>query len=144
MPIRASVSDAVENLHRAMGHISPQRMVAIVRERKLCETLRLTNRELKSIVERVCDICVRAKSTRNSHSGSLLVDKRAGSTFAYDLQGPFNTPSIVYNNVYMFGIVEYTSRYVWPFFGKNKSDVSSIFKYWLENEFTQIRALNRE
>ena len=127
-----------------MAHISPQRMVAIIRDRKLSKSLRITESDLKSIAKHVCDVCVRSKSTRSSHTGSLIIDKRLGSTFAYDLQGPFNTPSIMYNNIYMFGIIEYNSRYVWPFFGKNKSDVYAIFKYWLENEFTQIRALNSQ
>ena len=143
-PIWAAWSDAVETLHRAMAHISPQRMVAIIRDRKLSKSLRITESDLKSIAKHVCDVCVRSKSTRSSHTGSLIIDKRLGSTFAYDLQGPFNTPSIMYNNIYMFGIIEYNSRYVWPFFGKNKSDVYAIFKYWLENELTQIRALNSQ
>ena len=89
-------------------------------------------------------MCVRSKSTRSSHTGSLIIDKCLVCTFAYDLQGPFNTPSMMYNKIYIFGIMEYNFRYVWPFFGKNKSDFYVMFKYWLENEFTQIRAFNSQ
>ena len=76
-------------------------MVAIIRDRKLSKILMITESDLKSIAKHVCDVCVRSNSTRSSHTGSLIIDKRLGSTFAYDLQGPFNTPSIMYNNIYI-------------------------------------------
>ena len=85
-------SDAMDVIHRAFGHIAPQRLASILRDRKLEKDLKLSDSDLRSYVDHVCDVCVRSKSSRSSHSGSLVHDKRICGTFTYDLQGPFNTP----------------------------------------------------
>jgi hypothetical protein len=145
MPVWAALSDALELLHRATGHVNPTRLAAIIRERNLGGDLRVTESELKRrVVQHLCDVCCRGKSTRNSHRGNLNFDGRLGSTFAYDLQGPFNAPSLVYENRYMMGIIEYSSRYVWPFFGQHKSDCYQFFQHWLDNDFTQLRGVYKD
>ena len=115
-----ALSDAMDVIHRAFGHIAPQRLTAILKDRKLATDLRLSDSDLRSCIDHVCDVCVRSKSSRSSHSGSLINDDRICSTFAYDLQGPFNTPSLINENIYQFGIIEYKTRYVWSYFGTRK------------------------
>ena len=48
-------------------------MVAIIKDRKLSHSLKLTDSDLRSLAKHVCDVCVRSKSTRSSHSGQLIV-----------------------------------------------------------------------
>ena len=93
----------------------------------------MSDSDLRRYVDHVCDVCVRSKSSRSSHSGSLINDDRLCSTFAYDLQGPFNTPSLINENIYQFGIIEYKSRYVWSYFGTRKDQVYAIFRNWPSN-----------
>ena len=73
----------------------------LLKARDLCKDLNLSKSNVALVKKHVCDVCVRSKISRSSHSGHLIHDDRICSTFAYDLQGPFNTPSIVKKNVYM-------------------------------------------
>ena len=99
IPVWAALSDAFHNLHRALGHISPQRLVELLKARDLGKDLNLSKSDVALVKQHVCDVCVRSKSSRSSHSGHLIHDDRICSTFAYDLQGPFNTPSVIKENV---------------------------------------------
>ena len=61
IPAWAALSDAFHNLHCALGHISPQRLVEL----------------FKALVKKhVCDVCVRSKISRSSHSSHLIHDDK--------------------------------------------------------------------
>jgi len=44
------------------------------------------------------------------------------------IKGPFEKPSLVYENVYEFGIIEAKSRYLIQFYIKRKSDAAKCIK----------------
>ena len=58
-----------------------------------------------------CDICLRAKTKRCSHSGHLDAGVHVGDRHAVDDQGSYH-PSEFYENRYKVGIIKYHSRHL--------------------------------
>ena len=90
-----------------------------------------------------CDICLRTKTKRDPRLGTLDSGIHVGDHHAVDLQGPY-TESLVYNNIYNCGIIEYKSRHVTMFFVKTKDQVQDCIKSYCEHELAILRARNPE
>jgi hypothetical protein len=84
-------------------------------------------------------MCRQAKGTRNSFSGTVARPLVQGKQWYADVKGPFTTPSLVHENLYVFGIIEAKTRYLIQYYIKQKSDVHQCLKVWYEEYIIPLR-----
>ena len=53
-----------------------------------------------------CEFCRMAKGKRNSYNGTVAKPTTTGKQWYADIKGPFEKPSLVNENIYVFGIIE--------------------------------------
>jgi hypothetical protein len=70
-----------------------------------------------------CEFCRQAKSTRASFTSVVPRCADAGYQWYVYVKGPFKTPSLINNNIYIFGLIDSKSRLIVQYFLKYKSDV---------------------
>ena len=97
----------------------------------------LDKKLLHHLVRLKCDICIRAKTTDATHSGSLPVPDEAWRRFATDLSARFNTMSI-HGNHYQMAIIDVKTKYVWEW-EETKVHVFQKIQEWLEKEIGLLR-----
>jgi hypothetical protein len=85
-----------------------------------------------------------AKAKRNSFGGTVSRPLILGKQWAADIKGPFDTPSLVNENIYVFGIIELKSRYLVQYYIKRKSEVGNCLKNWYEKYVMALRNLYKE
>lgn len=103
--------------HRRLGHPSY----------KALSTLPMFQNFKIDFSDSQCDICFKAKQTRQVFPDSL---NKADSSFALihcDVWGPYRTPSSC-GAVYFLTIVDDYSRAVWTYLMLEKSEVSSLLR----------------
>ncbi|CAA7060014.1 unnamed protein product [Microthlaspi erraticum] len=84
----------------------------------------------KSVCSGQCDVCFRAKQTREVFSESLNKTKECFSLIHVDVWGPYRVPSST-GAVYFLTIVDDYSRAVWTYLLLEKSEVSKVLKNFL-------------
>ena len=68
---------------------------------------------------------------------------KPGQAFGVDVTGPFVMPSLT-GNIYMFAIIDYSTRRVWCYFIKPKDEAFAMIKHFFEMKLIRVRAANRE
>jgi len=84
-------------------------------------------------------LCRQAKGTKKSFSGTVSRPSVKEKQSYADVKGPFTTPSLFHENLYVFGIIEATTRYIVQCYIKQKSDVHKFLKLWYEECVVSIR-----
>ncbi|CAA7043921.1 unnamed protein product [Microthlaspi erraticum] len=84
----------------------------------------------KSVCSGQCDVCFRAKQTREVFSESLNKTKECFSLIHVDVWGQYRVPSST-GAVYFLTIVDDYSRAVWTYLLLEKSEVSKVLKNFL-------------
>ena len=62
-----------------------------------------------------CEFCRLAKAKRNPFKGSVSRLTVLGKYWYADIKGPFEKPSLIHQNTYVFGIIEGKTRYLLQF-----------------------------
>ena len=108
--------------HRRLGHMSKKVMKMLLSKGKLPE--------LKSVDFDMCESCVLGKHKRVSFlkTGRTLKAKKLELVHT-DLWGPSPIASLTSSRYYIT-FIDNSSRKVWIYFLKNKSDVFETFKKW--------------
>jgi hypothetical protein len=81
-----------------------------------------------------------AKSTRSSFTKTVPRCADVGHQWYVDVKGPFKTPSLINRNIYIFGLIDSTSRLIVQYFMRNKSDVYDLFKQFNEEVIALVRS----
>ena len=135
-------SDPISMAHYMFGHPSAERT------RYICKCHNLTNvRKLEAKAFdflKNCPQCRLAKAKRNSFSGAVSRPLILGKQWAADIKGPFDTPSLVNENIYVFGIIELKSRYLVQYYIKRKSEVGNCLKNWYEKYVMALRLVYKD
>ena len=121
--------------HYIFGHLSAEHIRYICK----CHNLTKVFDFLKN-----CPQCRLAKAKRNSFGGTVSRPLILGKQWAADIKGPFDTPSLVNENIYVFGIIELKSRYLVQYYIKRKSEVGSCLKNWYEKYVMALRLIYKE
>ena len=134
-------NDAISLVHYAFGHPSAQRT------RHICKCLNIPSiRKLEPKgfeFLRNCEFCRQAKGKRNSFTGTVARSQPLGKQWYADVKGPFEKPSLIHGNVYVFGIIEARTRYLIQFYIKKKSDVETCIRSWYEHYIKGLRETSK-
>ena len=129
--------DPISNIHYIFGHPSA------ARTRHICKCYSFPNIRKTDVKAfeflKNCEFCRRAKGKRNSFMGTVAKPTILGKHWYADIKGPFDQPSLVHNNVYVFGIIEAKSRLLIQFYIKKKSDVEVCLRSWYEFYIKALR-----
>lgn len=121
-----SSSDAVTIWHKKLWHISNNNLKTLV---QISEGMNLTAEDLKKL-EKVCDICQKAKQTRIEFGEAKLREKRPLEIIHSDVYGPINPPT--WNgNKYFVTFLDFT-HYIMAFLIKSKEGVPRKFKEYVK------------
>ena len=135
-------TDPISMAHYMFGHPSAERT------RYICKCHNFTNvRKLEAKAFdflKNCPQCRLAKAKRNSFSGSVSRPLILGKQWAADIKGPFDTPSLINENTYVFGIIELKTRYLVQYYIKRKSDVGKCLKNWYQKYIMALRLLYKD
>ena len=97
-------SDPVSDIHYKWGHPSA------IKTRHICKCYNLPGirkMEVKAFdFLKNCEFCRQAKAKRHSFSGTMARPTVLGKIWYADVKGPFEKPSLVHENTYVFGIIE--------------------------------------
>jgi hypothetical protein len=104
-----SKAEAIDTLHRTLGHISVQRVQDAIHSGhvKWDHDTTPTNFVKKAVT---CKACMQAKSRNPSHSGVLERPEQVGSLFYVDVWGPAEEAALITEAKYTLGFVEAKSR----------------------------------
>ena len=130
-------TDSISTFHYMFGHPSAERT------RYLCKCYNLLN--IRKLEQKAfeflknCNYCRQAKGKRNSFSGTVARPQYIGKQWSADIKGPFQMPSLVNENIYVFGIIESKTRYLIQFYIKKKSDVGKCLRIWYDKYIRALR-----
>ena len=129
--------DPISQIHYKFGHPSA------VKTRHICKCYNLPGirkLEIKAFdFLKNCEMCRRAKATRSSFKGTMARAAIRGKFWYADIKGPFEQPSLVHGNKYVFGIIESKTRLLIQFYIKKKSDVEACLRSWYEKHIKALR-----
>ena len=128
---------AIENLHYAIGHISPEIMQHLVENGQWLWTHPSTPTTFVRDSP-PCSDCALAKAKRSSFRGPVTIPDQIGGLFFADIQGPFEVPSLE-GSVYNSGIVETKTRDLWMTIAESKK-VDRMLEQWLKDTIPWMRA----
>jgi len=132
-------TDPISMAHSMFGHPSAERT------RYICNCHKLTN--VRKLDAKAFDFiknypqCRLAKAKRNSFKGAVSSPLIFGKQFSADNKGPFDTPSPVNENIFIFGIIELKFRYLVQHYIKRKSELGSCLKNWYEKYVMALRLI---
>jgi hypothetical protein len=105
----ASKTEAIDLLHKTLGHVSVDRLQDIVKTGQCSwshESPPVNFRKYSS----PCVACSLAKSKRRSHVKRIRIPTEPGSLVYVDVWGPNETSSLLNANVYTIGFIDATSK----------------------------------
>ena len=105
----ASKSEAIDLLHKTLGHISVDRLQDAVKTGHMewtHETPPVNLRKYSS----PCVACSLAKSKRQSHTRKIKVPLEPGSLVYVDVWGPCETSSLINENNYTIGFIDAATK----------------------------------
>ena len=118
----AEASTDTSLLHRRLSHISEKGMKMLLSRGKLTK--------LKSIDFDMCENCISEKQKNVSFLKTSTTPKAGKLQLVHtDLWGPSPTASLGGSRYYIT-FIDDSSRKVWVYFLKNKSDIFETFKKW--------------
>ena len=82
------------------------------------------NRGLNKVKDELCEICLRAKQTRNKFPVSKSIAKDVFDSVHCDIWGPYKTPSLCGAH-YFLSIVDDASRRTWVYLMKHRTEASN-------------------
>ena len=130
-------TDPISQVHYMFGHPSASRTRHICRCNNFPGIRKLEMKAFEFLKN--CEFCRLAKGKRNSFSGTVARPNIKGKHWYADIKGPFEKPSLVHQNIYVFGIIEATTRYLIQFYIQKKSDVEACLRSWHENYVRALR-----
>jgi len=98
----------------------------------------LSSRSFQAIKE--CEECALAKSKRRSFKGHGDIPDFVGQTWYVDVKGPVATPSLVYRNHYVFGIIDGKTKFLIQYFMQTKDQVFEYFKQFYNDFIPYVRS----
>ena len=101
--------EAIDKLHRTLGHVGVQRLEEFVKSGHVKWETATAPTSFKRWAS-TCPACAMAKSKRLPHTGHLHTPLQAGALWYVDVWGPAETPALNSTNVYSFGFVDAFSR----------------------------------
>ena len=116
----ATKTEAIDLLHRTLGHVSVQRLeewvkTGVIDWKHESEPVRFKN------YSSPCVSCALAKSKRSPHTKHIVTPLEPGKLFYVDVWGPCETPSLIHSNVYTIGFIDAASKRAWLYQRKRKS-----------------------
>ena len=127
------------HLHQLLGHASAERCAYECKCHKFPGLSSLSTRAFQAIRE--CEECALAKSTKSSFSGHLDAPEFIGQIWYVDVKGPVQTPSIVHENHYVFGIIDAKTKFLIQYFMKTKDEVLHYFTLFHDHFIPYIREM---
>ncbi|KAG7598819.1 F-box associated interaction domain [Arabidopsis suecica] len=120
MMIHAMDVQSVDVWHCRLGHPASKTM----------EMLKLSNSSSSSFDSKSCDVCIRAKQTRDAFPLSINKTSEVFELVHCDLWGPYRTTSIC-GSRYFLTIVDDFSRAVWIYLLPNKTETASTLRGYI-------------
>ena len=105
----ASKSEAIDLLHKTLGHISVERLQDAVRTGHMEWNHESPPVNLKKYSS-PCIACSLAKSKRQSHTKKIKVPIEPGSLVYVDVWGPCETSSLINENKYTIGFIDAATK----------------------------------
>ena len=137
--VLASKTEAIDLLHKVLGHISIDRIQDLVKSGHV-----IWNHESPPVNLRKysspCVACALAKSKRKAHTGRITTPITAGSLIYVDVWGPCDTVSLLNENVYTIGFIDAATKKAWLYQRKKKSDILDCLKHFYETVIVKRRA----
>ena len=130
-------TDAISTWHYAFGHPSAERTRHLCKCYNLPGVRKLEAKQFEFLKN--CRMCRQAKGTRNSFTGTVARPQVLGKQWYADVKGPFEMPSLLNENKYVFGIIEGKSRYLIQYYIKEKSEVHKCLRLWYESYIVPLR-----
>lgn len=122
-----SASDAITIWHKKFRHNSEDNLKTLV---QISEEMNLTAEDLKKL-EKVCDICQKAKQTRTKFGEARLKAKRPLEIIHNNMCGLINPPTWDGNRYFVTFLDDFT-HYTMAFLIKSKEKVPRKFKEYVE------------
>jgi hypothetical protein len=134
-----SKTDAIDQLHKTLGHRAVQHCQDIVKSGHMSWKHTF---EPKNFLRHasVCDACLRAKSKRSPHTGHLHIPVRVGELWYCDVWGPNEEPALLTDAVYAIGFIEARSRRFVLYHRKQKSDIYECLQLLYETHIAPLVA----
>ena len=123
----ATKTEAIDLLHRTLGHVSIKRLEDWVRNGVVKWTHESEPVRFKKYAS-PCVACSLAKSKRAPHTKHIVTPLEPGKLFYVDVWGPCETPSLINDNVYTIGFIDAASKRAWLYQRKRKSDILECLK----------------
>ena len=125
-------------VHQMLGHASATRCAYECKCTNFPGLANLSTKTFQAIKE--CEECAMAKSKRRSFTGHLDPPQFIGQTWYVDVKGPIATPSLVYGNHYVFGIIDGKTKFLIQYFMQTKDEVLSHFRLFHDEFIPLVRA----
>ena len=135
----ASKTEALDLLHKVLGHISIDRIQELVKSGHVAwnhESPPVNFRKFSS----PCIACALAKSKRQSHVKRIRVPITPGSLIYVDVWGPCDTISLINESVYTIGFIDAATKKAWLYQRRKKSDILECLKHFYETVIIKRRA----
>ena len=126
-------------VHQMLGHASAARCEYECKCNKFPGLINLSSKAFQAIKN--CEECALAKANRRSFPGHLDIPEYIGQTWYVDVKGPVATPSLVYDNHYVFGIIDGKTKFLIQYFMKTKDQVLEHFKLFCSEFIPYVRAI---
>jgi len=127
------------HLHQMLGHASAARCEYECKCHKFPGLSNLSAKAFHAIQE--CEECALAKAKRRSFKGHRDIPEHVGQVWYVDVKGPVATPSLVYGNHYVFGIIDGKSKFLVQYFLAKKDQVFDYFKVFYEEFIPFVRSI---
>ena len=105
----ASKAEAIDILHKTMGHINVDRLQDLAQTGQINWTHESPPVNFRKYAN-PCVACALAKSNRQSHTKKIRVPLEPGSLFYVDVWGPCDTASLINENVYTIGFIDAATK----------------------------------
>jgi len=118
----ASKLEAVDLLHKTLGHVSVKRLQEWVSTGQVKWTHESPPVNFKKYSS-PCVACSMAKSKRASHTRTIKTPMEPGQLIYVDVWGPSEVASLISENVYTIGFIDAATKRAWLYQRKKKSDI---------------------
>jgi hypothetical protein len=102
-------AEAIDILHKVLGHVHVERIQEMVKEKRLTWSHESAPVNLKKY-STPCVACELAKSKRSSHTNRIRVPLEPGSLIYVDVWGPCEVMSLINENVYTIGFIDAATK----------------------------------
>ena len=131
-------TDKISRLHYIFNHASAERIRYLCKCNSFPSLENVTVKQCEHIKD--CEFCRMAKIHKKPCCKTVERHPVLGQVWNGDTKGPISTPSLKYENHYVFGLIESKSRFLIQYFIKNKDDVLKVAYQWVNTYIRPLRA----